>query len=259
MAENVAGSDMYLASLQQWEIRLVSYGIAAAIGLVAALVIQRAQRNAKKPATTVDEVRHSAEAATGAIVGVYGLVIVASAAILVLSHAPLWIYALGVPIVVWAGWWLVPRNRQIVSQASILVQGLPNRVSAFVADVPGHVRWSPGVISCVPDMAGSRGPRFRGVQQTPDGRQVGGVVELTRDEPGVEVDLVIVGAGASGDYYSFVAAQGGTLVTQKTVVQLPYVLALAGGMLMARGDDLGAHQRRVNELQALKTAFESGQ
>lgn len=250
---------MYLASLQQWEIRLVSYGIAAVIGLVATLVIQRAQRTTKKSATTVAEVRHSAEAATGAIVAVYGLVILAFVAILVLSHAPLWLYALGIPIAAWAGWWLIPTNRRIVSQSSILVQGLPTRVSAFVADAPGHVKWSPGVVSCVPDLAGPRGPRFQAVEQGPNGQQIGGVIELTRDEPGVEVDFLLAGTGASGDYYSFAGQEGGTLVTKKTVIQMPYVVALSGYMLMARGDDLGANQRRVNELKALKTAFESSQ
>ena len=250
---------MYLASLLQWQIRLIAYGIAAAIGLVAALVIQRAGRNAKKPSRSVQDVKRDAETVTGVTVAVFGLIVVTFAAILVLARAPLWTLALLIPVALWAGWWLPPRNRMIHSQASIVVQGLPTRVSAFVADAPGHVKWSPGVVSCVPELQGPRGPRFRTVEQTPAGQQIGGVIERTRDEPGVEVDFLLEGTGATGDYYGFAAQPAGTMVTKKTVIQLPYMVALAGGMLMATSDAPNARQRRVTELQALKSAFELGQ
>jgi hypothetical protein len=82
---------------------------------------------------------------------------------------------------------------------------------------------------------------------------------LTRDEPGVAVAIQVEGAGASGDYYSFAAQDGGTLVTKRTVVELPYVLALAGGMFMVKGEAPASQQRRINEVQELKTVFESAQ
>ena len=112
-------------------------------------------------------------------------------------------------------------------------------------------------MSCVPDLRGVRGPRFRCVDRGADGKEYSGSVELTRNEPGVAVDLQLEGAASSGDYYSFAAKDGGTLVTKRSVVELPYVLALAGAMLMARGEAPAAQQRRIDEVQALKTAFEA--
>jgi hypothetical protein len=250
---------MYLVAVQEWEARLLGYAAVAGIGIVASLVIQRAQRNAARPSTTVDDVKRAAETVTGVTVAIFGGTVVLIAFLFIVGGAPPWLYMLLVPVAAWAAWWLPARNRRTTSQSSIIVQGLPTRVSAFVADAPGHVKWSPGVVSCVPEMAGPRGPRFREVEQTADGQQVAGVLDLTRDEPGVAVDFLIAGTGSSGDYYTFAAEPGGTLVNKRTVIELPYLVALAGGMLMARGQSAAAHQRRVNELQALKMAFESGQ
>ncbi len=93
----------------------------------------------------------------------------------------------------------------------------------------------------------------------PDGKEISATVELTRDEPGVAVAIQLVGAGTSGDYYTFAAQGGGTLVMKRCVSEVPYVNALAGFMFKGAYDAAAAQQRRVDELQALKTAFESAQ
>jgi len=249
---------VYLLSLTQIEIKLISYGITAVIGLIAYYVVQRARRNAAKN-STVDNVKREGEIVAAVPVAIFALTFLLFIVILVLARAPWWSFFLAAPVLGWAAWWLPAGRRRVTSQASILVQGLPARVSGFVTDVPGQVRWSPGLVSCIPQIQGPRGPRFQALEKGPDGREIGGVVVLTRDEPGVAVTIQIEGAGASGDYYSFAGQNGGTLVTKCTVVELPYVLALAGGMLMVKGEAPASQQRRISEVQELKTGFESAQ
>jgi hypothetical protein len=249
---------VYLSALQPWEIRLISTGITVALGVIVYFVVQRA-RNAQTGAKNVTQVKHAGELMAAVPVAVYGLVIVTTVVLGVLLRLPLWTAVFLLPVLAWSAWWLPARRRRVVSEASIVVNGLPARVSAFVADVPGQAKWSPGAVSYTPDVQGPRGPRFNGVERMPDGREMAGVIELTRDDPGVEVDILLAGTGASGEYYSFAAKEGGTLVTKRSVFEMPYILALAGGTFALRGDPTGAHQRRVNELNALKQAFESGQ
>jgi hypothetical protein len=82
-------------------------------------------------------------------------------------------------------------------------------------------------------------------------------LELTRDEPGVAVAIQILDAGTSGDYFTFAAQNGGTLVLLRCIIEVPYINALAGIMFSGTYDASAAQQRRANDLQALKTAFES--
>lgn len=249
---------MHLAALQQWEIKLISTGISVGVGAVVYLVVQRA-RKAESGAKNISQVKRAGEVAAAAPMAIYLLVVVMAIVIGFLAHLPWWTAVFLLPVLGWSAWWLPAGRRRVTSEASIVVNGIPARVSAFVADVPGHAKWSPGAVSYTPDIQGPRGPRFTGVERMPDGRQIAGVIELTRDDPGVEVDILLAGAGSSGDYYSFAAKDGGTLVTYRSVFEMPYILALAGGMFALRGDPTGAYQRRVNELNALKAAFESGQ
>jgi hypothetical protein len=249
---------VYLLSLTQIEIKLISYGTTAIIGLIAYYIIQRARRKVDAN-RTAENIKHSSEIIAAVPVVIFGLTFLGFAAILVMLHAPWWTILLAAPILAWAAWWLPGGRRRITSQASMLVGGLPARVSAFVADVPGQVRWSPGSVSCVPQLQGPLGPRFQVLERGPDGQEVGGTVVLTRDEPGAKVVIQVEGAGSSGDYYSFAPQAGGTLVTKQTVVELPYLLALAGAMFAVKGEAPAAQQRRINEVQALKTAFESAQ
>lgn len=247
---------MYLAVIQPWETRLISTGFAMALGAIAYLVIQRG-RKAEAAAKTVSQIQRAGEMVVAVPVVVYGLVVVMAIVAGILLHLPLWTAAFLVPVVAWTAWWLPARRRCVTTEASIVVNGLPSRVSAFVADVPGHTKWSPGVVSCTPDIQGPRGPRFNTLERGADGREIAGVIEVTRDDPGVEVDILLAGTGATGDYYSFSPSGGGTLVSKRTVVELPYILALTGAIFALRGDPTGGHQRRVNEVNALKTAFES--
>ncbi len=247
---------MYLAVIQPWETRLISTGFAMALGAIAYLVIQRGTK-AQAAAKTVSQIQRAGEMVVAVPVVVYGLVVVMAIVAGILLHLPLWTAAFLVPVVAWTAWWLPARRRCVTTEASIVVNGLPSRVSAFVADVPGHTKWSPGVVSCTPDIEGPRGPRFNTLERGADGREIAGVIEVTRDDPGVEVDILLAGTGATGDYYSFSPSGGGTLVSKRTVVELPYILALTGAIFALRGDPTGGHQRRVNEVNALKTAFES--
>ncbi len=248
---------MLLLSDIQWRNKLIAYGITAVLGLIAYFVIQRARRNMDRKSVSVKDIKRQAQIIGAVPVAIYGLCVLLLGGLLVIAHAPVWTFALAIPVALWTLWWTPGSRRQITSQASIFVQGLPVRVSAFVADVPGHVGWSPGSVSCSPELSGARGPRFRCVDRGPDGKEYSGVVELTRDDPGVAVDLLLEGAAATGDYYVFMARDGGTLVTKRTVVELPYLLALTGAMFIVKGEASAAQQRRINEVQALKTAFES--
>jgi len=253
--ENVAALDH--TTLVRLLDKLIAYGITAVIAVIAYLVLKRARIDPAKPAS-IDAIKHSAEVSSAVPLVIYGLVLVGVVVLAGLLGAPLWSIVFLVPVAIWAGWWMPGRRRWMTSQASVFVQGTPSRVSAFVADVPKRAQYGPGVVSCTPEVAGPRGPRYRAVERGPEGGEVIGVYVTTRDEPGVEVDIQAEGAGATGDYFTFAARDGGTLVTQRTVVELPYLLALIGGTFMARGEAPAAQQRRINEVQALKTAFESG-
>jgi polyketide cyclase/dehydrase/lipid transport protein len=247
---------VFISGLTPIEIKLISWGIAGALGGVAYLVIGRARAKAGS-SNTLEQLKRQGEVINGVVLVVFGLAILGFVVILILARVPLWIFAVGLPVAAWAAWWLPAGHRQYSSQASIVVQGLPARVSAFVADVPGQSRWAPNVLRDTPAPAGPRGPRFTEVDRMPDGKEIAATVELTRDEPGVAVAIQIVGAGTSGDYYTFVAQGGGTLVMKRCVSEVPYINALAGFMFSGAYDAAAAQQRRVDELQALKTAFES--
>lgn len=243
--------------MPQWLVnKLIAYGITVVLGLIAYWVIRRTRLDPNKRAS-VGAIKRHAQAAVGVPLAIFGLTAAMIVVIAVLLHAPWWTALVLVPPAAWAAWWLPSRRRLITSEASISVEGLPARVSAFVADVPGHVKWSPGAVSCTPQLQGPQGPRYLFVERGADGKEYEGVISLARDEPGVEVDLLLDGAGASGDYYRFVGGERGTVVTYRNVVELPYLLALMGGMFIVKGQAPAAQQRRVNEVQALKTAFES--
>jgi hypothetical protein len=234
---------------------VISNVVVVILGSLYAWGVQRASGSMAK-ARDITQMKHRAELVVAFPLALFGLDAVALVVLAALGDVPMVIVPIVVAISGWAVYWLSPRRRCVTSQASIVVEGLPNRVSAFVADVPGQVRWIPSAVSYTPDLPGPRGPRFRAVERMTDGRQIEGVAEMTSDVPGVEVVLMADGAGLTGDYYSFAAEGGGTRVIKRTVVELPYMLALAGGMFLA-GDGGAANQRRVDELQRLKTAFES--
>ena len=247
---------MFLSGLTPLEIKVISWGVAGAVGAVAYWVIGRARAKSNK-ASTLDQLKHQAEVINAVPLVIFGLATLGFVAILILARVPLWIFALGLPVAAWAAWWLPAGHRQYSSEASIVVNGLPARVSAFVTDVAGHARWAPNVLSDTPAPAGPRGPRFVEVDRLPDGRAIAATLELTRDEPGVAAAIQILGAGTSGDYFTFVAQNGGTLVLLRCITEVPYINALAGLMFSGSYDAPAAQQRRVTDLLALKTAFES--
>lgn len=235
---------------------LVAPAISAALTLIVLVVMRRARVDPNKPAS-VDDVKRSAQLSSGVILALAVLILLSLLAFAVIARGPWEWMLLLIPVAAWMAWWTPAGHRRVTSEAAILVHGIPSRVSAFVADVPGQAKWSPGAVSYTPQPSGAEGARFDSVERGPDGREYRGVITLARDEPGVEVDIGLEGAGSSGDYYHFVAQPDGTLVTKRTVVELPYMLALIGGVWIARGTAKDARQRRVNELLALKAAFES--
>lgn len=235
---------------------LIADGFTVVLGLIAYFIVRRTRVDPTQP-VSVDALKHQAEVDAGIPVATAGIAILSVITVAALLGAPWWSSAVMAPLGLWALWWAPPRRRRATSQASVIVSGSPSRVSAFVADVPNRKLWDPSVVSYTPQPAGARGPRFLAVEQAPGGRQMTGTYVLTRDDPGVEVDLLVEGAGATGDYFTFAAQDGGTLVTQRTVVELPYLLALIGGTLISKGIAGEAQLRRINDVQALKTAFES--
>ena len=261
MSENDAAigqnRSVLLAGLTSLEIKLIAYGTTAAIGAVAYWIIARARVGSAGPQTSIARLESQAQTISGVILAVYGLVLLGLVAIGVLFKAPLWTAAFPLAVGAWGAWWLPASHRRMTSATSGFVAGAPSHVSAFVADLPGQVRWSPGAVSCTPEVAGSKGPRYTWVEKLPDGGQISGTLVQTRLEPGVAVTFQIEGAGASGDYYSFATQGDGTLVTKHSIIEVPYLMALLGGIFIARSEAAAAGQRTAREVQALKTAFES--
>jgi hypothetical protein len=89
----------------------------------------------------------------------------------------------------------------------------------------------------------------------PDGREISGLIELTRVVPGSEVVIRLVGVGRSGDYFTFSPAAAGTHVLYKTLIELPWVMALVGARFMT-GPAAERNQKKATDLQALKTYIE---
>ena len=105
---------MYLAALQHWETRLISTGVAMALGAIAYLVIQRGQK-AQAAAKNVTQIKHAGEMVGAVPVVIYGLVVVLAIVAGVLLHLPLWTAVFLVPVLAWSAWWLPARRRRVTS------------------------------------------------------------------------------------------------------------------------------------------------
>jgi len=234
---------------------VISNVVVLALHLLYSWGVQLASGRLAK-ARDVQQMKRRAELLVAFPQALAGLDAVALIVLAILGDVPLVVAPIVIAVMGWAAWWFPATHRLVTSQASIIVNGTPNRVWGFVADIPGQLRWIPSAVSYTPDVPGPRGPRFRSVEKMPDGREVDGVYEVTSDVPGVEVVLTAEGAGLTADHYTFAAEGGGTRVVKRTVLELPYMLALAGGMFFS-GDGGAANQRRVDEVHRLKAAFES--
>jgi hypothetical protein len=191
---------------------------------------------------------------------VLGLAVANLAAVVyfvVVLGAAWWTLLIGLVVAGWAILWLPPRARTVTSsRGEINIQAAPERVSAVVADISATPKWEMSNVSCVLDSYNGTAPRYRVVERMPDGREISGLVELTRVVPGSEVVIRLVGVGRSGDYFTFSPAAAGTHVVYKTLIELPWVVALVGARFMT-GPAADRNQKKATDLQALKAYIET--
>jgi hypothetical protein len=156
----------------------------------------------------------------------------------------------------WVVWNWPAKRRLIMVDAETDIAGDPYKVSAFFADVRAEARWQTGLISSVAEGIGVQGPRFHMVAVIPgSGQQIEGDAVLRVNDPGKEVVVGVEGAGQSADQYLLSPSGGGTHVLYRTVLELPFFLALAGGMFLAGDKD--RPRRHTDELARAKAVFEA--
>ena len=168
-----------------------------------------------------------------------------------------WVMVVAAVIVAaWVIWNWPAKRRLIVVDAETDIAGDPYRVSAFFADVRAETRWQTGLISSVAEGMGVQGPRFHMVAMIPgSSQQIEGDAVLRVNDPGKEVVVGVEGAGLSADQFLLSPSASGTHVLYRMVLELPFFLALAGGMLLARDKD---RPRRLTEnLAHAKAVFEA--
>lgn len=156
----------------------------------------------------------------------------------------------------WVMWNWPPSRRTIVVDAQTDFAGDPYQVSAFFADVGDWGRWQTDLISCVEAGLSARGPRFHQVGVIPGtNRRIEGDVVLKVNEPGKEVTVGVEGAGGSADQFLLSPIGTGTHVLNREVLEVPFILALIGGMFFARDKDRS--RRHMEELLRAKVVFEA--
>ena len=137
---------MLLTASTRIEALVISNVVVIVLSSLYSLGMDRASRSLTK-ARNVTQVKHRSE-----VIAALGLVLATLDAIslvvlAVLGDVPLVVVPLVIAIAGWALYWLPVKHRLVTSQASIIVDGTPNRVWAFVADIPGQVRWIPSAVS----------------------------------------------------------------------------------------------------------------
>ena len=209
-------------------------------------------------ARTISDLQRSSTQLVGMYAGLLLVDFLALAAIGVVVGGPSGWVMVGAAVIV-AGWviWNFPAKRRLVMvDAETDIAGDPYKVSAFFADVRAETRWQTGLISSVEEGIGVQGPRFHMVGLIPGTtRQIEGDSVLRLNDPGKEVVVGVEGAGLTADHYLLSPCASGTHVLCRTVLELPFFLALAGGMLMASDKD--RPRRHTEELARAKAVFEA--
>jgi hypothetical protein len=101
-----------------------------------------------------------------------------------------------------------------------------------------------------------QGPRFHLVGIIPGTtRQIEGDAVLRVNEPGKEVVIGTEGAGVTADQFLLSPSGSGTHVLYRTVLEMPFLMALAGGMFLAGDKD--RPRRHTDELARAKAVFEA--
>ncbi len=164
--------------------------------------------------------------------------------------------AAGTIVGAWVIWNWPATGRLIVVDAETDIAGDPFEVSAFFADVGDAARWQTDMVSSVEAGMSLQGPRFHVVELVAGSdTHISGDLVLRVNDPGKEVVVGVEGTGLTADHYRFSPAGTGTHVFFRTVLELPYLMAVAGGMLLARDDD--RPRRHADELARAKAFFEA--
>jgi hypothetical protein len=159
-------------------------------------------------------------------------------------------------VVAWVIWNWPTKRRLIVVDAETNIAGDPYKLSAFFADVKAETRWQTGLLSSVSEGMSVQGPRFHLVGIIPGTkRQIEGDAVLRVNEPGKEVVIGTEGAGVTADQFLLSPSGSGTHVLYRTVLEMPFLMALAGGMFLAGDKDRPV--RHTNELARAKAVFEA--
>jgi hypothetical protein len=164
--------------------------------------------------------------------------------------------AAGLIVGAWVIWNWSAKRRLVVIDAETDIAGSPYDVSAFFANVREATRWQAGLVSSVEAGMSLEGPRFHVVGVPPGSdKEIAGELVLRVNEPGKEVVVAVEGAGLTADQYLLSPAATGTHVFYRTLLEVPFFMALAGGMFLAGDKD--RPRRHVEELARAKAVFEA--
>lgn len=164
--------------------------------------------------------------------------------------------AAGLIVGAWVIWNWSAKRRLIVIDAETDIAGDPFAVSAFFANVRDAALWQTGLVSIVEAGMGLEGPRFHAVGVAPGSdKQIAGDLVLRVNDPGKEVVVGVDGAGMTADQYILSPAGRGTHIVYRTMLELPFLMALAGGMFLAGDKD--RPRRHTEELARAKAVFEA--
>ena len=228
-----------------------------AILLLFSLVYSRA-RSRFEQAKTLDDLQRNGKVVVGMLGGLFVADFLLLAGIgLFVGGLSGWVtVAIGLIVGAWVIWNVPARRRLILVDAETDIAGDPDMVSAFFADVRDWGRWQTGLISSVETGMGIQGPRFHLVGTIPgSNRQMSTDVTLRVNKPGAEVIVGAESAGLTSDQFYLTPAGTGTHVLNREVLELPFVLAVFGGMLLARDKD--RQRRHTEELARAKAVFEA--
>ena len=164
--------------------------------------------------------------------------------------------AAGLIVGAWVIWTWPAKRRLIVVDAETDIAGDPHEISAFFANVRAATRWQSGMVSSVEAGMTLQGPRFHVVVVPPgSNKEIAGDLVVRVNDPGREVVVGVEGTGKTADHYVLSPAANGTHVFYRTVLELPFFMALAGGMFLSGDNDRS--RRHVEELARAKAVFEA--
>lgn len=206
----------------------------------------------RSSATTLDQLRRAGRLDLEVL-----LLTVALLALFVVLPLVLLVHVAALALLVplsWACYWAPRHTRRLVAGASTVIEGGPDEVSAFFADLSNRPRWWSTCVSATPDP--QRPGVFTMQERAPDGRVFTGDEMVTRDGAGPGLTQRSL-RGTMYATYAFAAAGTGTMVTMATHGALRYGRALRGRYWSTRRRYLpGAEQRHQAMLAEAKAYYE---